>query len=1269
MKTRKKLSKTWKTKERRGNMFTTRYPSFLCTTCNRVCFVLQNTQMYIKRVIIRGFKTYKNETVIEDFSPHHNVVVGTNGSGKSNFFAAIRFVLSDAYMHLSREERMSLIHESSINIMSAFVEIVFDNTDRRIPIAKDEISIRRTIGMKKDDYSLDHKSSTKSDIMSLLEASGFFKSNPYYIVPQGKVTALTNAKDSERLELLKDIAGARVFETKLKNSLKEMAITAQKQDQIKDMLNDIEKRLDELNIEKEDLKIFEKLNNKKKMLEFNIYDREMNAITDQISKIDDNYSISAQETESLNTELEQREIQISNLENDLLNLQSKETFLKIDFKENENELQDIFKKLADINIQLQDNTTDTKSSTSSESYLQNINSLKLEIKNEKSKIGETRNLLNDYKNKEVELKFKIEDLRQKQMLIISKKNQSSKFSSKTERDKYIKTEISGLNETKDKKQQLVEVLKTELQNTEKSIKLLQEEDSKRDSTKELDDAIDNFNNQISVLKTEARNLVDDRSLDWRKESKLNSVIAAKEEQLSTVEQSLRGNIDRMTINALDTVKRIAHRLGPNIENGIYGYLGELIDVSEKYKTAVDVIGGNSLFHIVVNNDQTASILINEMKKEKNCRTTFIPLNRLKNDDFNFPNGNDFVPLIKKIAYDSFLGPAIKQIFGRTVVCVSLQKGYELASAYQLTAITLDGDRCNNNGVLTGGYRDFKVSRLDYLKNLRTCKAEIFQIKEEISQIKSEINEKDFSISTNYQKTLELKNSLNLKLSEKSEILSKFAKIENSIAKYQQEVNLIENKIKSNEFSIESIQQKIDNFNDELDSPFSQNSISSDDDVLLRKIYQELPLLEKEQQKLLVEIDKHELNISSMTTFLTESIYPRYNQLKLEFASSKESEKDNDFANEDLQRRFDKTKQRETELKKIETEINSKLSDLKKQINSKTDQINELNDEQEAFIKQFEDYGKSTDKNLVKKVRLKSRKHELEKSIGELGALPEETLTLFEGNSTESLSKKLTVVNQRLKSYNHINKKAMEQFAKFSKQRDTLFERLDELNEAKGSIENLIKVLQNRKNDAIIRTFREVSIGFSKIFEQLVPLGKGKLIIQKKKDLTKNTSISLSQYPDTNTNDSENEEDQGDDSSDDESTANENKKSIDSFIGISIVVSFNSKKDEQLRLEQLSGGQKSLCALALILAIQNCDPAPFYLFDEIDSNLDAQYRTAVANLVHKLSAKAQFICTTFRPEMLKVSDKFYGVMFNNKVSTISNIDAERALDFVEDQHHV
>lgn len=130
--------------------------------------------------------------------------------------------------------------------MSAYVEIIFDNSDERFPTGKPELVLRRTIGLKKDEYSLDRKSATKSDVLNLLETAGFSRSNLYYIVSQGRVTALTNMRDAERLNLLKDVAGTQVYENRRSESLKIMEDTHNKRSKIDDLLEYIMERLAEL---------------------------------------------------------------------------------------------------------------------------------------------------------------------------------------------------------------------------------------------------------------------------------------------------------------------------------------------------------------------------------------------------------------------------------------------------------------------------------------------------------------------------------------------------------------------------------------------------------------------------------------------------------------------------------------------------------------------------------------------------------------------------------------------------------------------------------------------------------------------------------------------------------------------------------------------------------------------------------------------------------------------------------------------------------------
>jgi len=220
---------------------------------------------------------------------------------------AIRFVLSDAYTSMGHEERQSLLHEgaSTSTTLSAYgecrpvlwsaktaltrtlVEIVFDNSDNRFPTGRDEVFLRRTIGVKKDDYSLDKKSANKADVMNLLESAGFSKSNPYYIVPQGRITALTNAKDHERLALLKEVAGTKVYEQRRAESLRIMSETDAKRNKIAELLEYIENRLTELEEEKEELKQFQEQDKERRCLEYAMYQSESEDITRALDLAED----------------------------------------------------------------------------------------------------------------------------------------------------------------------------------------------------------------------------------------------------------------------------------------------------------------------------------------------------------------------------------------------------------------------------------------------------------------------------------------------------------------------------------------------------------------------------------------------------------------------------------------------------------------------------------------------------------------------------------------------------------------------------------------------------------------------------------------------------------------------------------------------------------------------------------------------------------------------------------------------------------------------
>jgi len=281
---------------------------------------------------------------------------------------------------------------------------------------------------------------------------------------------------------------------------------------------------------------------------------------------------------------------------------------------------------------------------------------------------------------------------------------------------------------------------------------------------------------------------------------------------------------------------------------------------------------------------------------------------------------------------------------------------------------------------------------------------------------------------------------------------------------------------------------------------------------------------------------------------------------------------------------------------------------------------------------IEEDAKDLERMAAKQTVFQQRIQECTKKIRDLGSLPTDAFSKYKNMSQKQLFKQLEKANTELKKYSHVNKKALDQFISFSEQKEKLMNRKDELDRGHKKIQDLMDVLEQRKFEAILFTFKQVSKYFQEVFKKLVPAGKGTLSIKR---------------------------DQDDEDDDDQAHRLENAT------GVSCSVSFTGKNAEMKEMAQLSGGQKSLVALALIFAIQKCDPAPFYLFDEIDAALDATHRKAVADMIHELADGAQFITTTFRPELLEHSSKFYGVKFRNKVSHVDCVSREDAYDFVED----
>ncbi|KAI9490283.1 chromosome segregation protein sudA [Zychaea mexicana] len=1193
--------------------------------------------MYIKQITIQGFKSYKDQITFDPFSPKHNVIVGRNGSGKSNFFSAIRFVLGDAYQSLSKEERQSLLHEGTGSAtISAYVEVVFDNSDNRFPTGKDEVVLRRSIGLTLDEYSLDKKSVTKTDVMSLLESAGFSRSNPYYIVPQGRITSLTVARDEDRLQLLKEIAGTRVYEQKRSESHKIIEETDAKRSKITEVLEYIEERLAELEKEKEELSQFQTLDRQRRSLEYTIYMREQMETNEKLGEMEESRRVDVISSENKRKEQADNEVAINTLEVSIRDKSQEMNRLETEKYELLEDKEEYVKAKAKLEMLVMDLESSELSEQEYKTRLDaQLEAVANEMKQVEQAIADITPRVEQLIGQDGELRHGLKRLLVKQQNIHAKQARLTRFNSKAERDQWLQSEINEIQGNLTIRNNQITILETEKQEAEKQVAERIEYIQKiREKLAKRQDILQKLAEEELKLKQERDDATEQRKKLWRQEAKLDSVLHNCTDEARKAERMLASSVDKATSSGLEAVSRIAQ--AHNI-HGVYGPVFDLFTVDERFNTAVETAAGSSLFHIVVENDTVATELLTIINQEKAGRVTFMPLNRIRSSAVTYPTATDAIPLIQRLSYDTEKFQAVfEHVFGGVIVCPNLDVAASYSKTHNLNVVTLEGDRVDRRGTLFGGYMDMRHSRLEAAKAYKMWKSKLAEERERGAQLKQQIGQLDQEV-TRILSDLQVVESKRKQLQIQGDTSFHEAKLRKEEETIKQLVFAKEKTLTQIRANAAALDQQIATYQAEISTEPSQ-TLSAEEQQILSENSKQIESMKQRMAEVSAAKVEAENEINTLNDRLEHDLKRRQEELqsKTERATADSSSKELERKRKEIKwisKKQDRFTQRITEL---ETLIDKHQQDLQ----GLTQSLEQLTTEQADVTRTISKHEKNLERYLLRRSLLLQRKEDCSVNIRDLGILPDDAQEKYAKLNIGKLLRKLHRANESLQKYGHVNKKAFEQYGIFTKQRDQLTTRKTELDKSASSIRGLVDSLDRRKDEAIERTFQQVAGNFAEIFETLVPAGRGELVIQRKSDQDMEV---------------DGEEDG-------------TQRSIERYSGVAIKVSFNSKSDEGTIMQQLSGGQKSLVALALIFAIQKCDPAPFYLFDEIDANLDVQYRTAVAEMIHaNMSSSAQFITTTFRPELLANADKFYGVTFQGKVSRIHAISKESALGFVEQEH--
>ncbi len=1356
---------------------------------------------------MHGFKSYRDETVFGPFSREHNVIVGRNGSGKSNFFAAIRFVLHDAYTKIGgQDERQALLHEGGAANLSAYVQIVFDNAEGRFPTGRDETVIRRTVGLKKDEYSVDGRAATKGDVLQLLQAAGFSRSNPYYIVPQGRVTALCNAQDGERLALLKEVAGTRTYEEHREESIKILAETRIKREKITELLAFVRERLVELEGERKELQEYQERDKERRTAQYILHHRELLTLGEELALLESDHRTAGDDDDGAATQeggdrtmmtAQQRQHMAAFDEH-----MGRIAALEAQLLEQRRSLQEALEELSlvreerdglgfeetNLALSLEDLSKKAAAYAAQEGQASSaLAAVCREIEEREGELGQISNALAAQRAERLTLQREATLAEGRLAGLLSKQGRASQFRSANERDKWLKKEDKVIEVT-------IGVHQRQLASAEEDLASarLREEDLRRTLTvavegqSRLCEEIEAVSSEVTLLQAKRDGLTDQRRELWRSEHKLVRAIEVIEEEGRRCERSLATTSSGVggsfagagsAFAGMAAVKRIAASLG--LPDGtVHGFFFDLFQVDPLFNRAVEVIGGGTLFNIVVDSEENASRIMQRLVKDKGAtgRVTLMPLDRLAGNYQQRSGGEDgeggeevamdedeggdssvAVPLVDHVrCYDEAAhGVLVRAIFGRTIVCKDLAVGTPIGRRRNVDVITLDGDRASRRGTISGGYSGVPSSAGDGRRTAAASRGGSHE-------------EEDENEAPSGRGLLEIIAALKgwrTKEREHSDLLvkvrSRLAEVEGESRAILSRLALLEGRagdlrtrgLKGRQPSRASactamdVADGEDEEEDEADLRKKIEAVAAlveSKSALVRSIEGQIELCTEQRRLFAAEVgtlllagglERSEADqvgsLRAASAALRERITGidgAISELALK-ASLIESELDVRLRRERhtlsvqvatfspvliahqveaarthleaVGARLRAAGDREGILEGLVGECEGAIEGLRQALET-------LRGETQAIKADIVRDSCAAERYISKRVALCERRDVLQREIGELAVLPSGAVHGRLSGLTEGLLlRRLHEVNEEIRErYAHVNKKAHDQYGSFGRQAEAMERRNEELVASSRAIDEFITVLDRRKEEAISRTFDQVSRAFTAVFSQLVPSGHGHLVMISSGAAGDNGHGDENDGPsqvNLDPTSSQTTFTQGARSGDEKAlvrppsgrTAARRSKEVSSttaslaagdeqadqrrrprggaleYSGVAIRVSFNSRSaDEGLLMGQLSGGQKSLVALALIFAIQQCDPAPFYLFDEIDANLDGAHRASLARMLgsEELRGRAQFVMTTFRPELLEDAQAYFGVSFGSRVSRVEPITREQALQFVEQDPH-
>lgn len=1178
--------------------------------------------MKLLRLTLQGFKSFADKTTI-DFSDGMTVIVGPNGCGKSNISDAVRWVLGEQNVRQIRgqkaEDMIFSGSETRREKNGAEVTLVLDNSGCELPLDTVEVAITRRLLRNGDsDFYLNKRSCRLKDIQELLAPTGLGKGS-MAIIGQNRVDQVLTAHADERRVIFEDVAGISLYRMRKTEGLRKLEKTAENMERVKDMMALLDEQLVPLKEGAERARRYKSLTQEKRAIDATMgllkltssgrmtarYENEALKLKDEGSLWQTKLSQASLAKETLEKDRLAHQEKLREAGDAMADAQREMERLRGDYRVKEEALSHAKEKWEELTVSAEDQTEAEKE------IAEEIAGAKEELSCAEASLQAAKEAVSAKAEEKESLSRALAEAEAAYVRALTLSQEKEKEKEKVSQQLvHAREDIERLAAEIDHHEKEEASLAEEEETASRELsELLREE---KEKTERLT-ALSEKGKQHSEALREAEELRFRLGGEERKQESLLSSIRSQKAYLERAEKEY-ASFSRVT----KTIMEQADRFG----EAIHGALGELIRVPDKYTEAAEAALGGQISYIVTDTTKAAGEIIRWLSEKHLGRTTFYPLESMHP---RYNNGTEVMaskePGICGIASHLFSCQPMYQdlldtLLGRTLIAEDLDAARRVAKkyGYRLRIVTRDGQLVNAGGSMTGGsmkkkentyfgrrkeIADFYAREAEGEKALAFCRTRRKEQEAHCDALAEEVS-----------REREEWQALKVELATLS---ARREGAERSMTERRSRLSLAKKQLGEERGRLSETRSQAEGLEEALSAfPDLPEAAGNEESKRLRKA------LEEKQEALLashVALTKAEESVSFGKRMLEERSHAK-KELAADRAALEKAQRDNEAERQTLAGEL--------------VSLKAAFSDAEAHWQKTRTHQESLSDDADGFAIRQREADEAWKKAQAASAKIERDRAELAVRIAQFKAEEENVLRQFEAwhmtrqqaealrlsGSMEDMERQGKDLARRMAELGSVNPEGEEEYARQLARRKFYEGQVADLAEARKGLETIISDIDRTMESRFTEAFRKINEEFGRIMQLMFRGGKARL------ELT------------------------------DEAHPLEG--------GVEMYLQLPGKKRQPLSL--MSGGERALTVIALLISFMAYRPAPFCFVDEIDAALDDANVERYSRMIGEYKKKTQFIVISHRKKTMEFADTLQGVTMAEK--GVSSLITVKMKDYVE-----